>query len=188
MIPLNVTHTAIVTQSIHHRILNPNVSFSPDGTLPPAATPLRHMLSTLINFFTESYKSTFGFMDGPPLHDALTIAYVAMPELFTCRRYRVDVELSGEYTAGETVVDIWNYRACDDSWGRNGKNCLVAERVDVRNRHGYAIPENTTDTLLRSKVSSSCSSNASTDATMCLPSTQRTYERHAFDCRCNSRE
>ncbi|KAJ8455456.1 hypothetical protein ONZ51_g12453 [Trametes cubensis] len=131
MIPLNVTHTAIVTQSIHRRLLNPNVSPSPDGTLPPAATPLRHMLSTLLNFFTESYKSTFGFMDGPPLHDALTIAYVAMPELFTCRRYRVDVELSGEYTAGETVVDVWNYRACDDSWGRNGKNCLVAESVDV---------------------------------------------------------
>ncbi|KAI9068471.1 nucleoside hydrolase, partial [Trametes sanguinea] len=131
MIPLNVTHTAIVTPAIHHRLLNPNLPPSPDGRLPPAATPLRHMLSTLINFFTESYKSTFGFMDGPPLHDALTIAYVAAPELFTCRRFRVDVELSGTHTVGETVVDVWNYRSCDDSWGRHGKNCLVAERLDV---------------------------------------------------------
>ncbi|KAL7282588.1 hypothetical protein ACG7TL_004059 [Trametes sanguinea] len=131
MIPLNVTHTAIVTPAIHHRLLNPNIPLSADGSLPPAATPLRHMLSTLIHFFTESYKSTFGFTNGPPLHDALTIAYVAMPELFTCRRFRVDVELSGMHTAGETVVDVWNYRSCDDSWGRHGKNCLVAERLDV---------------------------------------------------------
>ncbi|KAI0650500.1 nucleoside hydrolase [Trametes meyenii] len=131
MIPLNVTHTAIVTDAIHHRLLNPRVPPSVDGILPPPATPLRHMLSTLIHFFTESYKSTFGFMDGPPLHDALTVAYIAAPELFTCRRFRVDVELSGAHTVGETVVDIWNYRSCDNSWGRNGKNCMVAEKLDV---------------------------------------------------------
>ncbi|KAI9000778.1 nucleoside hydrolase [Trametes punicea] len=131
MIPLNVTHTAIVTHAVHHRLLNPNIPPSIDGTLPTAATPLRHMLSTLIHFFTESYKTTFGFMDGPPLHDALTIAYVAAPELFACRRFRVDVELSGAHTLGETVVDVWNYRSCDNSWGRHGRNCQVAERVDV---------------------------------------------------------
>ena len=103
--------------------------------LPKASTPLRHMLSTLIGFFADSYRSTFGFVDGPPLHDALTIAYVARPELFTCRRYRVDIELSGTHTAGETVVDVWNYRKCDDSWGPDGKNCMVAEKLDVRPRH-----------------------------------------------------
>ncbi|KAI0353077.1 nucleoside hydrolase [Trametes cingulata] len=131
MIPLNVTHAAIVSQAIHSRLLNPRAPIAPDGSLPTPATPLRYMLSTLISFFTESYKSTFGFMDGPPLHDALTIAYVAAPELFKCRRFRVDVELSGTHTVGETVVDVWNYRQCDESWGRNGKNCLVAEKLDV---------------------------------------------------------
>ncbi len=131
MIPLNVTHTAIVTHAVHSALLDPHAPLSPFGALPAPATHLRYMLSTLINFFTESYKSTFGFTDGPPLHDALTIAYVAAPELFTCRRFRVDVELSGTHTAGETVVDVWNYRACDDSWGRNGRNCMVAEKVDV---------------------------------------------------------
>ncbi|KAI0638419.1 nucleoside hydrolase, partial [Trametes polyzona] len=132
MIPLNVTHTAIVTHAVHSELLNPQHPISPDGTaLPASASPLRYMLSTLINFFTESYKSTFGFMDGPPLHDALTIAYVAAPELFACRRFRVDVELSGTHTVGETVVDVWNYRSCDDSWGRNGRNCNVAEKLDV---------------------------------------------------------
>ncbi|RDX53852.1 nucleoside hydrolase [Lentinus brumalis] len=132
MIPLNVTHTAIVTRSILSRLLAPDSSPAPiGGPLPKATTPLRHMLSTLIGFFADSYKSTFGFIDGPPLHDALTIAYVAQPELFSCRRFRVDVELSGTHTAGETVVDIWSYRACDESWGRNGKNCMVAESLNV---------------------------------------------------------
>ncbi|KAI0722690.1 nucleoside hydrolase [Earliella scabrosa] len=132
MIPLNVTHTAIVTRSILTTLLSPTSPSAPiGGPLPPAATPLRHMLSTLIGFFAESYRSTFGFVDGPPLHDALTLAYVSQPELFACRRFRVDVELSGTHTAGETVVDVWNYRSCDDSWGRDGKNCLVAEKLDV---------------------------------------------------------
>jgi uridine nucleosidase len=92
------------------------------------------MLSTLIRFFADSYKSTFGFQEGPPLHDALAVAYLASPSLFTSKRYRVDIELGGSHTAGETVVDIWDYRrqSLDESWGRSGKNCVVTETVDVR--------------------------------------------------------
>jgi uridine nucleosidase len=124
MIPINVTHTAIVTDALHSHLR---------GAAKPseATTPLRHTLSTLISFFAESYKSTFGFDAGPPLHDALTIAYVSNPEIFATTRYRVDTELSGTHTAGETVVDVWNYRKCDDTWGRHGKNCLVAESLQV---------------------------------------------------------
>lgn len=131
MIPLNVTHTAIVTKDVLHKLLSPGTTSSPDVAPSKASTKLRHMLWTLIWYFAESYKSTFGFMHGPPLHDALTIAYVSNPEMFQCKRYRVDVELSGAHTAGETVVDIWNYRQCDDSWGRDGKNCMVAESLNV---------------------------------------------------------
>ncbi len=133
MIPLNVTHTAIVTKGIHTKILSPTDQFEDErDALPPASTPLRHMLSTLLNYFASSYESTFGFMQGPPIHDALTVAYVSRPELFACRRFRVDVELNGNHTAGETVVDMWNYRSCDDSWGPAGKNCVVAESLNVR--------------------------------------------------------
>ncbi|KAH7877112.1 Inosine/uridine-preferring nucleoside hydrolase domain-containing protein [Lentinula edodes] len=137
MIPINITHTAIVTRDIHRRLLSPSPipDSLPDtkSSLPAASTPLRHTLSTLISFFADSYKSTFGFNDGPPLHDALTIAYVAHPELFTkTQRYRVDVELSGVHTIGETVVDVWDYRGCgDDSWASDGKNCIVTQSLDV---------------------------------------------------------
>jgi len=122
MVPLNVTHTAIVTSDIHTRLLTSEGS---------PTSNLRHTLSTLITFFTDAYKSTFGFVDGPPLHDALTVAYVSRPDLFSLQRYHVDVELSGTHTSGETVVDLWNYRQCDDTWGPSGKNCLIAKSVEV---------------------------------------------------------
>ena len=71
-------------------------------------------------------------MEGPPLHDALTIAYIAKPEIFQVKRFRVDVEMGGNHGVGQTVVDVWNYRKTDDSWGPSGKNCLVAQGLDVR--------------------------------------------------------
>lgn len=140
MIPINVTHTAIVTKAIHSKILSPTASDEPNLELPIPSTNLRHTLSTLISYFAESYKSTFGFKQGPPLHDALTIAYVANPALFESTRYRVDVELTGSHTTGETVVDIWNYRKCDESWGRNGRNCMVAETLDVSSSTSSLFP------------------------------------------------
>ena len=135
MMPLNVTHTAIFARETHRRLLQPDIQLTDDDPslpLPPAATPLRHTLSTLLTYFAAAYKATFGFDRGPPLHDPLTIAYVSRPDLFRTTRYHVDVELNGEHTAGETVVDMFNYRTCDDSWGPKGKNCQVAESLNVR--------------------------------------------------------
>lgn len=131
MIPINVTHQAILTKEWHRKLLDNNSSVGPSEALPPARTPLRHTLSTLLSFFASSYQSTFGFNDGPPLHDALTVAYASKPELFQGKRYRVDVELSGQHCVGETVVDVWDYRGCDDTWGPQGKNVLVTQDLDV---------------------------------------------------------
>ena len=131
MIPINVTHTAVVTKHIQAQLLAPDAVPPSDDVLPSPTSNLRHTLSTLITFFGDSYKSTFGFKDGPPLHDALTIGYVSNPELFKATRHRVDVELNGTHCMGETVVDVWGHRDCDDSWGSNGRNCLVAQSLDV---------------------------------------------------------
>lgn len=135
MIPLNVTHTAIVTGELHSRLLDPAFSTSSGSSilLPSPSTPLRHTLSTLISSYGAAYQAAFGFNDGPPLHDALTVAYISRPDLFKSTRHRVDIELAGVHTMGETVVDVWKYRACDASWGRHGRNCMVAEELNVRN-------------------------------------------------------
>ncbi|KAG8956619.1 Uridine nucleosidase 1 [Tulasnella sp. 424] len=130
MIPLNVTHTALLTSSRHAQLLDPASNWK-EGSLPSATTPLRSVLSSALSFFVETYKSTFGFLDGPPLHDVLTIVYVVAPQLFQTTRYRVDVELGVSHAVGETVVDLYRYRSCDDSWGKTGLNCHVAAGADI---------------------------------------------------------
>lgn len=143
MIPLNVTHQALFTTDLHARLrsgspdhaIQPNTAYIQDRGI--CSTPLRHMLSSLLSFFADAYHSTFGF-ESPPLHDALTIAYISKPELFRTKRYRVDVDCHSVLSAGQTVVDVWGYKQCDDSWGPLGKNVLVAEDVDVSVR-GAAI-------------------------------------------------
>ncbi|KJA15877.1 hypothetical protein HYPSUDRAFT_1066593 [Hypholoma sublateritium FD-334 SS-4] len=67
MMPINVTHTAIVTEAIHRELLSPGSSLdlTAAADFPKASSNLRHTLSTLISYFANSYKSTFGFNDGP---------------------------------------------------------------------------------------------------------------------------
>ncbi|GAA6013777.1 hypothetical protein JCM10207_008187 [Rhodosporidiobolus poonsookiae] len=140
--PLNLTHQALFTSAVHHHLLQPPSTSLPDSPpltpnegLPHAATTLRHCLSTNLTFFAEAYKRKYG-MEGPPIHDALTVAYLARPELFTGNRYHVDVELTGEHSFGATVVDLWDYKAAQldaspDNWSRTGKNVFILETVDV---------------------------------------------------------
>ncbi|GAA5947135.1 hypothetical protein JCM3765_002173 [Sporobolomyces pararoseus] len=127
--PLNVTHQALFRSSDNERLLEKH-------------TPLRHSLSTLLNFFAETYAKVFDFTEGPPVHDPLCIAFIARPELFKGKRYRVDVELEGRWTAGTTSVDLYNYREQEltewkenpetrESWGVLGKNVYVLEQLDV---------------------------------------------------------
>ena len=133
MIPLNVTHMAIVTRKWHSQVLSPGFQLQDESTpLPEPKTPLRHMLSSLLSYFSDTYKAVFGFTNGPPIHDALTVVYVARPELFGCTRYHIDVELEGTHTVGETVADLWNYKKSDETWGKSGKNCNVAQDLNVR--------------------------------------------------------
>lgn len=127
MIPLNVTHQAIVTEVLMKRVLNGHSELETSSS----TTSLRRTLHSVISFFAASYKSVFGFDDGPPLHDALTIAYVARPELFETTRYRVDVDCASTLGVGQTIVDVFNCSAYDDSWGPTGTNVLVAERLDI---------------------------------------------------------
>ena len=44
-----------------------------------------------------------GFLAGPNMHDSLAIAGFLDPSLLTLKEYYVDVETTGELTAGETL-------------------------------------------------------------------------------------
>lgn len=61
-----------------------------------------------LDFYGIYYgQDKWGFK-GTPLHDPCTIAWLLHPEYFEGFDYHVDVEVSGELTRGETVVDLFD--------------------------------------------------------------------------------
>lgn len=126
IVPLNVTHQMLLHGDAHRHLLDPTSSSSEPG-LPSAATPLRHTLSTLVTFFAHTYETVFGFKHGPPIHDALVVAYIASPGDFGFQLCRVDAECSGHHSRGATVVDPYD---------REGvvRNVHVAQTVDVSDK------------------------------------------------------
>ena len=65
--------------------------------------------------------------DGQAVHDVCAVAYVARPDLFVSRPARVDVETTGEFTSGMTVVDF----------DPPIPNALVATELDVEGFWAY---------------------------------------------------
>jgi purine nucleosidase len=84
MVPLEVSHTALVTPDIIERIDKMNSSFG-------------RLMVDLLFFFAKTYKEVFGF-DHPPLHDPLAVAYVINPSIFKTKFMRVDIETSSLLT------------------------------------------------------------------------------------------
>ncbi|CAD7699556.1 unnamed protein product [Ostreobium quekettii] len=111
MVPLEVTHTALVTDMVLKRIVTDKPS------------PFRRMLGDLVTFFAQTYKQVFQF-DHPPLHDPCAVAAVIDPGIFQVKVMHVDIETCSLLSPGQTVCDIW---------GQSGKpaNCGVAMTMDV---------------------------------------------------------
>ena len=107
MVPLEVTHTVLVTPEIR-------------GSFKRSRFLL--LLDELMHFFEESYKKVFGF-EHPPLHDPVAVFYVMGPHYFKTKRMRVDIDC-GQLCAGTTVCD---------HYGMSGKepNVTVCTEVDV---------------------------------------------------------
>ncbi len=68
MVPLEVTHTALATPGVLHR-------------LSARSTPFLGLMRKLLLFFAQTYREVFSF-EHPPLHDPLAVFYVACPEAF----------------------------------------------------------------------------------------------------------
>jgi len=62
---------------------------------------------------------------GPPVHDVCAVAWVAEPEVFGLVPARVQVELTGQLTAGMTVTSF------EFPGEMNNGNAMVAMRIDV---------------------------------------------------------
>ena len=111
MVPLEVTHTALVDPDVLNRISAMNSNFS-------------KLIVELLLFFQQSYKEVFRF-EYPPLHDPCAVAYVIDPSLFDAELMRVDIDCESPYCAGRTVCDIFHMRPAET------RNCIVAKSMNV---------------------------------------------------------
>ncbi|KPI36775.1 Uridine nucleosidase [Cyphellophora attinorum] len=107
LIPLDITHQAVVTKDIREMLL---YGLNKSG---PQPTRLRRMFNELLMFFAHTYDTVFAMKEGPPLHDPLAVAILLWNHAdeetrinFDDRggeRWNVDVVLSGEQV-GRTVA------------------------------------------------------------------------------------
>ena len=109
MVPLEVTHTAIVTKDILKEIVMMN-------------TKLANDIASFLLFFADAYFKIYQ-MEGAPLHDPCAVAYVINKELFECQLMHVHVERKSEACEGRTVCDIYNRT-------KKPKNVNVCKKID----------------------------------------------------------
>ncbi len=93
MMGLDVTHQVLTTRKRVERIRR-------------IGSPVTNAIADLIEFY-ERYDEEKYHLDGAPLHDPCTIAYLLKPNLFKLKEVNVTVETTSDLTRGETVVDFW---------------------------------------------------------------------------------
>ena len=92
LIGLDLTHQATAGADVRSRI-------AALGTGPARFT------TELLDFFAEAYEQDQDMPD-PPVHDPCAVAVVIDPEVMTTRPAHVEVELTGQFTSGMTVIDF----------------------------------------------------------------------------------
>jgi purine nucleosidase len=122
IVPLDVTHQALVTQNRIAKIRALDT---------PVATAVVGMMEFFNRFDSEKYGS-----EGAPLHDPCTIAYLLKPDLFKGKLCNVEVETESPLTLGHTAVDFWavTKRNRNANWlyqmDADGFFALLLERLD----------------------------------------------------------
>ncbi|MET0989827.1 MAG: nucleoside hydrolase [Glaciihabitans sp.] len=84
------------------------------------------LLVPLSTFWTNPHDPEW---NGQAVHDVVAVAYVTHPELFVSRPARVDVETTGTFTTGMTVVDF----------ASTSPNALVPVTLDTDGFWSYAF-------------------------------------------------
>ncbi|MFH1583802.1 MAG: nucleoside hydrolase [Actinomycetota bacterium] len=94
MVGLDVTNKAILT-------------FKDIEELNNLQGRVSRVIAPLLKFFAQANKDFFG-IGGAPLHDALAVSYIIMPDTIKTKYLNVTIETEGKYTRGRTVVDVYN--------------------------------------------------------------------------------
>jgi inosine-uridine nucleoside N-ribohydrolase len=131
MVPLELSHTVLVSDEVRRRLQalggSKSDALSPrpdEAKSPPSVSPFAAVLEDLVTFFAATYDKVFDFKSGPPLHDPCAVAWVVQPSIFKTRLLRVEVECGSALSRGQTVCDYWR------STGR-APNVQVCLGIDV---------------------------------------------------------
>lgn len=93
MVPLDVTHKALVTPPRN-------------AALRAIGTPVARAVADLTGFIDRYDPERYGEV-GTPLHDPCTIGWLLLPDLFRSRHVNVAIQLQSDLTQGMTVMDWW---------------------------------------------------------------------------------
>jgi inosine-uridine nucleoside N-ribohydrolase len=115
VLPLDVTRHLVFTQDMVQAVTQAH----PNGKMAHFLTALcQFMISTALQ-----YRETGG-SPGFLVHDAATIAYLFYPETLMLSRSQVQIETTGEWTKGQTLIDR-RHRP------KSNANAWVAQQVDA---------------------------------------------------------
>jgi purine nucleosidase len=90
---LDVTHQVLSTRARVERIRK-------------LGNPVAEATAGMLGFFERHDAKKYG-VEGAPLHDPCTIAWLLAPELFEGKSCNLSVETDSELTMGHTAVDFW---------------------------------------------------------------------------------
>jgi purine nucleosidase len=90
---LDVTHQALTSKERVAKISKIN-------------NPAAQATAGMLQFFARYDSAKYG-IDGAPLHDPCTIAWLLKPDLFQGKPCHVSIETGSKLTMGHTAVDFW---------------------------------------------------------------------------------
>ena len=97
---------------------------------PAPSSPLAELLRDAVTFYID-FHLTVGRTEGGYMHDPLAMAAAIDPSLCTWTETRVEIELEGRWTRGETVTDLLGIRETPWSDWDPDANAVVATAVDA---------------------------------------------------------
>ena len=109
-----------------------------DACSPAPSSPLAELLRDAVTFYIDFHASV-GRPEGGRMHDPLAVAAAIDPSLCTWAETRVEVELAGRWTRGETVTDLLGIRATPWSDWDPESNAVVATSVDAPRALGRIV-------------------------------------------------
>lgn len=134
LIPLDLTHQVRGDPAVLQYLFGMQHYIAQGPNQKHELSVVRRLFYEILTFFADTYHSTFGIADGPPLHDPLAVWVALRPELFEDREKNTGV--SERWQVRVTTKGA-RYNADEDPSNRLGQTVVFKSSND-----GVRIPKN----------------------------------------------